>query len=380
MRARNVGLGALVVLAAACSSSPKMVGFNGGGGTRGGGGSTGTGGGSASDAGLTILPAAPSSGCGSSTTQTLESYVELHLSVSADAIADAGITNPPTGDAGATATDRLYYVRLPANYDPNKAYRTVYLGPGCNEPQDEQPNVRHVYALQEASTDQAILVAMEPGLYNAAHYNGATCGTMNPPTCQYCFDDGAYATMAGSLEFPYFDALHKQIEASYCVDKNRQFYAGYSSGGWLAQELGCQFPDVLRAQGNTTGGLPNVIANGTQHCKDHPIAAFLLHDFNDGSNPYSGSVAALERLLKLNNCQGGQTMSTAPTAPYSIFDLNPDGGLLDAGLPAANMVSCVQYTGCPADYPIVFCTSMGQAHNAQDSTAIPAFWQFFSMF
>jgi polyhydroxybutyrate depolymerase len=367
VRVRHAGLAGLGALAVACSASPKMVGFAGGGGTTGATG--GTGGSGSNDAGITILPAAPSAGCGTATTQPLESYVELHLAISPDAIADAGITDAGAGDAGVSATDRLYYVRLPANYDPSKPYRVVYLGPGCNEPQDEQPNVSHVYAMQSASTDQAILIAMEPGLYNAAHYNSPTCGAQNPPTCQYCFDDGAYATTAGSLEFPYFDALHKQIEASYCVDKNREFYAGYSSGGWLAQELGCQFPDVLRAQGNTTGGLPAVIGNGTQSCKDHPIAAFLLHDFNDQSNPYSGSVAALNRLLVLNKCQGGQTMDTAPTAPYTI-----------AGVPAANMVSCVQYTGCPADYPIVFCTSMGQAHNSQDTTAIPGFWQFFSMF
>ena len=113
-------------------------------------------------------------------------------------------------------------------------------------------------------------------------------GPRPPSDCQYCFDDGAYKTTAGSVEFPYFDALHKQMEASYCVDKNRQFFGGYSSGGWLAQELGCQFPDVLRAQGNVTGGLPPVIQNGTQSCKDHPIAAFLLHDLDRPVKPVLG--------------------------------------------------------------------------------------------
>jgi predicted peptidase len=367
MRSRRIGMTAVAALAVsvsvaglmACSSSPKSVGFSGGGGSGPGtGGTGGSGGAGNTDAGITILPAAPSAGCGTTTAQALESYVEFHLTLT-------GIA----ADAGASASDRIYYVRLPANYDPNKAYRTIYLGPGCGEPQDEQPTILKVYAMQTASTDQAILIAMEPGLYNAAHYNSPTCGSVNPPTCQYCFDDGAYATTAGSLEYPYFDALHKQIEAAYCVDTNRQFYAGYSSGGWMAHELGCQFPDVLRVQGSVTGGLPNVIANGTQTCKDHPIAAFFIHDFNDQSNPYSGSVAALNRLLMLNKCQGGQTMDTAPTAPYTID-----------GVPPANMVSCVQYTGCPANYPIVFCTSMGQAHNAQDTTAIPGFWQFFSMF
>ena len=266
----------------------------------------------------------------------------------------------------ADATDRIYYVRLPDNYDATKPYRTVYLGPGCSPLQQIDPTPTNLYAMEQASTDQAILIAMEPGLYNAAHYNSPTCA--NNMSCQYCFDDGADGKV-DSVEYPYFDALHKAVEASYCVDTNRQFFAGYSSGGWMAQQLGCKFPDVLRAQGNVTGGLPSAIAMGMDTCVDHPIAAFLIHDYNDASNPYAGSVAALNRLLVLNHCTGGTTMATAPTAPYTID-----------GIPNTGTFSCVQYTGCPADYPIVFCTSMDQMHNSQSASAVPGFWGFFSSF
>jgi poly(3-hydroxybutyrate) depolymerase len=137
----------------------------------------------------------------------------------------------------------------------------------------------------------------------------------------------------------------------------------------MAQELGCQFPDVLRAQGNVTGGLPPVIRDGIKTCVDHPIAAFLIHDLNDRSNPYAGSVAAVNRLLALNHCAGGTTMDTAPSAPYMI-----------AGVANTATFSCVQYTGCPADYPIVFCTSTDQMHNSQATDAVPGFWGFFSGF
>ena len=66
----------------------------------------------------------------------------------------------------------------------------------------------------------------------------------------------------------------------------------------MAHQLGCQFPDVLRAQASVTGGLPPAIHIGAKVCVNHPIAAFLIHDSADPSNPYSGSVAALERLLR----------------------------------------------------------------------------------
>ena len=134
----------------------------------------------------------------------------------------------------------------------------------------------------------------------------------------------------------------------------------------MAHQLGCQFPDVLRAQGSVTGGLPFAIENGAKLCVDHPIAAFLIHDSMDSSNVYAGSVAALERLLRLNGCTGGWTMTSAPKEPYTI-----------AGVPNNADFNCVKYTGCPAAYPIVFCTSRGKAHDAQTGAAVPGFWQFF---
>jgi hypothetical protein len=37
-------------------------------------------------------------------------------------------------------------------------------------------------------------------------------------------------------------------------------------------------------------------------------------------------------------------------------------------------------TGCPTQYPIVFCTSRGTMHDAQTGAAVPGFWKFFKRF
>lgn len=294
----------------------------------------------------------PSAGCGKSATQAPGQYKEFSLTVDCE---------------GDNARDRLYYVRLPPNYDPARPYRTIYLGPGCGPPQDLVGETK-VYPMQTVSDPDAILVAMEQGFYNKAEYSSADCTTTaggdSTKLCHYCFDDGAATTTPESFEYAYFDRLHKRVESDFCVDKTRQFYAGYSSGGWVAHQLGCQFPDVLRAQASVTGGLPPVIRDGVKPCVDHPIAAFLIHDAQDTANVYQGSVAALERLLQLNNC--GAPMRSAPTEAYTI-----------AGFPNNADFNCLRYTGCPAEYPIVFCTSRGKAHGAQTTAAVPGFWQFF---
>ena len=167
-----------------------------------------------------------------------------------------------------------------------------------------------VYPMESASDPDAILIAMEQGFYNKAEYNSSSCvdpttldgGAASGNLCHYCFDDGAGTTSPDSAEYGYFDRLHKQIESDYCVDTDRQFYAGYSSGGWMAHQLGCQFPDVLRAQGSVTGGLPPAIHIGAKVCVNHPIAAFLIHDFGRpvesvlGIGGGAGTVAAPEQV------------------------------------------------------------------------------------
>jgi predicted esterase len=333
---------------AACSGSPRETGYvhRAGHGDPGDSGSGGRavqclpasdgGVGGAGGAGIVVdlTPPNPSTGCGKPAPHALEQYERIPITVPG---------------AAANATNRVYYVRLPANYDPGRPYRTVYLGPGCGPIQDLDPKRRKVYPLEQAAGDNAILIALEPGTYNVSDYS----------TTEFCFDDMA----SDSVEYPYFEVLHKAIEDAYCVDKERQFYAGYSSGGWMGHQLGCAFPDVLRAQATVTGGLPPSIASCQKKCVDHPIAAFFIHDYNDRSNVFAGSVAARDRLMAENGCAG----TTDITAPYQI-----------PGVMNSATFKCVQYTACPAKYPIVFCQSTDQMHNAQTSSAVPGFWDFFS--
>jgi hypothetical protein len=311
---------------------------------------------------------------------------------------------------------RQYFVRLPDNYDNTKPYRVIYQGPGCSPTQDSQPtNLKGQapFASNPNSTaarSNAILVQMEQGTYNPAAYNtqpGAMCTIADRSGCnassQYCFDD--WASEAGTpivsgipdgrngavaMERAYFGALHTAIEANYCVDKSRQFYSGYSSGGWLAQQLGCWFPDVLRAQANVTGGIPPAIRTNAMgandYCVKHPIAYFSIHNNPDSSNAFQGSVDGARRVFALNGCTGafpggadGPPQPGAATIPpgLEVFQItDPMGRVLVTN---NSTFRCYHFTTCPAAYPMYFCVSNIQAfHDPQGASAAPAFWEFFS--
>ncbi len=323
---------ALLGLAAlgACKEDPKtnvpfslVAGSAGDQGSAGATGVAGTSGTAGADGGMVAMDAGMTSGCGMDPGQLIGQYVEYHISISGP---DLDATNKPK------VRDRIYYVRLPKTYDGTTPMRVVYLGTGCGGTTSDA-----VINLNTAAMEQAILVAPMP----LAEFN-------------QCFDE-----TITSVEYPFFDALHKKIEGSFCVDPARQFYAGFSTGAWFGNMLGCVFPDVLRAYATIQGGLPPLPA-----CKDIPIANFTFADTLETGNPYQSNVMASQRVQMVDKCTG------TATAPYNTGP--------NTTLPPT--ASCVSYTGCPAATPVVFCTTSGQGHQQFEPFSDYAFWNFFKQF
>lgn len=380
------------------------------------GGSTGAGG----AGGISAVLASP--GCNktppTSTMGTIgtTTYGRFSLPIMAQSVLQFNAATPP-GSGPNTAYTRQYYVRLPDNYDNTRPYRVVYLGPGCSQQQDTlmpqtpigQPPLDSDPSTMAAARTGAILVQMQQGTYNPAAYNAVDCRISNTQGCNatsaYCFDDWASEAMtpmttsipdgtngAVAMEKAYFGALHQAIENNYCVDKNRQFYGGYSSGGWLAQQLGCWFSDVLRAQANDTGGIPPIInANANppgpnNYCVKHPIAYMSLHNNPDMSNGFQGSLDGARRVFALNQCTGTfpipplPTAATIPTGLEAYQVTNAAGTVVIANSPTFR---CYHFTTCPPAYPMYFCVSTdasNNGHDAQSNREAPAFWQFFTRF
>ena len=242
----------------------------------------------------------PSSGCSKPANQSLNQWVRYTATIQ--------------------ATEREYFVRLPKNYDPAKPYRLMCTFPGCT-----------------GKGNGAL------PLFNAP---GADAIFVGPSPDGDCFVYGL-----DSKDVAFFDDMLKTVEASYCVDQNRVFTSGHSSGSWLSNVLGCQRSNILRAQGNVSGALPGL---DQSKCLTQSIAGIFIHDENDPENNISGGIKARDRLLKLNGC--GTT--TQPIAPSP----------------------CVEYQGCKAGYPVIWCQTSGQGHSRQDTLTVPAIYDFFAGF
>ncbi|HEY1534676.1 MAG TPA: hypothetical protein VGF76_11670, partial [Polyangiaceae bacterium] len=259
-----------------------------------------------------------SAGCGALPTQSLATYTKFPETV-------AGVA--------ANWTARNYFVWLPNNYDPMRAYPTVFVGPGCGGTGDQG------IPIMKASQNDAIVVGLDPD-----------------PTAEGrpCFNSETYP----DPEEPYFNETLKEVEAKYCVDRSKLFVAGFSSGSWLANLIGCVDGDVIRGQGNASGCMQG--AHPT--CKG-PVAYIAGHDMNDGNNSYQCGEDNRDRIVTLNGC-------STETEPY---DPGPD-----VKAPQGATISCVQYKNCKPGYPVVWCTTTGLGHNDQTTTGLSTFgfWKF----
>jgi poly(3-hydroxybutyrate) depolymerase len=249
--------------------------------------------------------------------------------------------------------DRGFWVYIPKNYDPNKAYKVIFSGAGCDDP-DLYNAGKDGFPYQTIPDFDAIMV----GLDYDTHSQVALCYDNRNPQ---------------SNDFTFMPWLQNRIENDFCVDTKHEFFSGYSSGGWVAQQFNCAFPTKFRGMVSVTGSEP--MMQPTCVTPPAPTALFHIHDIGDPSNTYASFIPGCTRVLKQNGCtvtDCSNPESTTMTTEYT----------LPATVKVPQGTSCRQFNGCPADYPVVFCTThlptTANRHGDQREWSIPAFWNFMS--
>jgi hypothetical protein len=114
-----------------------------------------------------------------------------------------------------------------------------------------------------------------------------------------------------------------------------------------------------------TGGLPTDVRY-VPTCTTKPMSGFWSHEINDGTNPFSGNIVAMNRALKVNSCLAGGVQVTYENA---MFDPFPAGG-----------GDCKRYRNCPEITPMVVCPIPGGAHGSHDNVVNPGWPAFIALF
>jgi poly(3-hydroxybutyrate) depolymerase len=220
---------------------------------------------------------------------------------------------------------RNYFLRLPTGYNPTQAYPIVIGTSGCGGSETVGSEGGYSPLGIASGETEAIQVSLSYVISSAAipDCNGAVFA-----------DD-----FDNSPEAPYLAAVVSEVQSLYCTDPGKVFLSGYSSGAFESITLGCANADILRGYGVQIGG---GLRLHHPPCKPNPIAAMFVVGLQDNENPIGpldtplhdslGTAPARDEVLQRNGCVGDAHVPWDPEYPL-----------------------CEIYTGCPAEYPVVWC-------------------------
>ncbi len=239
-----------------------------------------------------------------------------------DSTGDDATTGEPTGSAGCGLAEPPsgsftlqiqgmageVLVSVPPGYDPETPYP---LGFGFHGRNRTGPNCHDgdCAGFQDAMGNDAVLV-----------YMTSMGGT------------GWEGDGERELNVEFFQAVLDHMTQGACIDESRIFVAGTSSGAHFTNVLGCRFGDILLAISPVAGYLPET------ECVGNP-AALVIHGVDDGS--FDAGVTARDFWAEHNGCD----IETVPT----ISEVH------DAVVAEPESHGCVEYQGCDAGNPVVWC-------------------------
>ncbi len=163
-----------------------------------------------------------------------------------------------TGSSGQplTVSGHQYYVKLPTGYDPDKPYPVV-IGLHPTGQDNKFPWAENNLGFEKNGAKDAA-IRVYPQCANLS--NGWNASDVS-----------------------FFQPLHETVLANFCVDKNRVFVTGESSGGDFASIVGCEHGDIIRATGPCATKAVNeypINNPGSRTCKGQ-VDAVVIHGIND---------------------------------------------------------------------------------------------------
>lgn len=205
-----------------------------------------------------------------------------------------------TGEQAMTSDgiQRSYWLELPADYDRNKAYPVIIALHWRGGSATEVHTWNGFFGLKPLYGNNAIFIAPQ----------GLDAGWAN----------------SGGRDIRFMRSMISQVQQGSCTDPQRVFATGFSFGGMMSNAIGCEMGDVVRAIAPLSGSLWSGCGTSANR-----VAAIFDHAMDDNTVPYAAGEDARNTFLSRNSC-------SAATVPIGTN-------------------GCVEYQGCSAGKPVVWC-------------------------
>ena len=89
-------------------------------------------------------------------------------------------------------------------------------------------------------------------------------------------------------DFKFFESLYSFIESQLCVNMDKIYTVGFSTGAFLSYGIACRYPDLIAGVGADAGGLSNSYLK-TCRMGAGAVPAQSFHSLTDPTVPYNGT-------------------------------------------------------------------------------------------
>lgn len=224
-------------------------------------------------------------------------------------------------------TTRRSLLVLPPGYEPAEATPLVFVFHGAT--QDPEVIRRTYDGIETRAAGGAVFV-----------YPHAERGTLSNGR-----EGTRWVSAPDSPDLAFFDALQEQLERELCIDRERVFATGLSSGGAFTHLLSCLRGEVL------TAGAPVAAPRGPPASCRRPLPMLITHGAGDVKVEIATGARWRDEWLTTNGC----SPSSRPTAP----------------------APCAAHDGCPPHAPVVWCAHPGN-HTRIPRPIVEGLWDFFA--
>lgn len=252
---------------------------------------------------------------------------------------------PPTSTTTHLTTPggRGFLLHVPAALNTSVPVPLVFVHHGYNGSADQ---IRELTHFDNLADENGFVVAFPEGAGATWNAGLGVCGF------------GQFVTGI-SDDFTFVSEMIATIAQSVAIDRRRVFTTGFSMGGYFANNIGCNRPDLVRGIAPHSGGGPPA------GCQSGPMPALILHGTLDSLIWYMCGQQARDAWVAHNGCS-------------SQVDVVPvKGG------------SCEWSRGCPPGGQVTFCHFEGMDHGwagatgkdgggTQYADASRIVWEFFS--
>lgn len=229
-----------------------------------------------------------------------------------------GCTMPPTAAGSRTISvngqSGDYILSIPSDYSKDSAYPLGFAFHGFGRT-GAQCQAGDCKGFQSVMKEEALLVYMKS------------------------FSDGWEQTAIREQNVDFFEAVLEEIESEFCVDENKIFVAGTSSGAHFSNVLGCRFGDKLQAIAPVAGYLPE-----SDNCVGQ-VAVVAVHGIDDPHVTFDAGETARDFFRAQNGC-----------STTSVPDLSGVHAEIRASRDKKEtQLKCVDYEDCDSSFPVRWC-------------------------